>query len=109
MILPARITVRAAATLTIAPARSKGPGLVTPQAERQWQADPVGRVVDASHSDPPRESNMTVSCFIRYQIDPVQRKAFKRFTEARGRISQCCGDDLEKAGSTDGLSRQVMP
>ena len=52
---------------------------------------------------------MTVSCFIRYQIDPFQRKAFKRFTAARGRIIQRCGDDVEKAGSTGGLSRQVMP
>jgi hypothetical protein len=52
---------------------------------------------------------MTVSCFIRYQIDPVQRKAFKRFTEARGRIIQRCGGNLEKVGSTDGLSRQVTP
>jgi hypothetical protein len=52
---------------------------------------------------------MTVSCFIRYQIDPFQRKAFKRFTAARGRIIQRCGDDLQKVGSTGGLSRQVMP
>jgi hypothetical protein len=52
---------------------------------------------------------MTVTCFIRYQIDPFQRKAFRRFTEARGRIIQRCGGNLEKVGSTGGLSRQVTP
>ena len=29
---------------------------------------------------------MTITCFIRYQIDPFQRDAFKRYAEAWGRI-----------------------
>lgn len=52
---------------------------------------------------------MTVTCFIRYQIDPFQHEAFKRFTEALGRIIQRCGGNLERVGASGGLSRQVTP
>ena len=37
---------------------------------------------------------MAVTCFIRYQIDPFQRDAFKRYAEAWGRIIPRCGGDL---------------
>jgi hypothetical protein len=37
---------------------------------------------------------MSVTCFIRYQIDPFQRDAFKRYAEAWGRIIPRCGGDL---------------
>ena len=37
---------------------------------------------------------MTVTCFIRYQIDPFQRDAFKRYAEAWGRIIPRCGGEL---------------
>lgn len=37
---------------------------------------------------------MTVTCFIRYQIDPFQRDAFKRYAEAWGRIIPRCGGHL---------------
>lgn len=37
---------------------------------------------------------MTVTCFIRYQIDPFQRDAFKRYAEAWGRIIPRCGGNL---------------
>ena len=37
---------------------------------------------------------MTVTCFIRYQIDPFQREAFKRYAEAWGRIIPRCGGNL---------------
>ena len=37
---------------------------------------------------------MTITCFIRYQIDPQQRDAFKRYAEAWGRIIPRCGGDL---------------
>jgi len=50
---------------------------------------------------------MPVTCFIRCLIDPFQRKAGKRFTDAWDQIIQRCGDNLEKVGSTGGLSRQV--
>lgn len=37
---------------------------------------------------------MTVTCFIRYQIDPFQRDAFRRYAEAWGRIIPRCGGEL---------------
>jgi NIPSNAP len=37
---------------------------------------------------------MQITCFIRYQIDPQQREAFKQYAEAWGRIIPRCGGDL---------------
>lgn len=37
---------------------------------------------------------MSVTCFIRYQIDPFQRDAFRRYAEAWGRIIPRCGGEL---------------
>lgn len=37
---------------------------------------------------------MTVTCFIRYQIDPFQRAAFGQYAEAWGRIIPRCGGNL---------------
>ena len=37
---------------------------------------------------------MAITCFIRYQIDPFQRAAFKAYAEAWGRIIPRCGGDL---------------
>lgn len=37
---------------------------------------------------------MSITCFIRYQIDPFQRQAFERYAEAWGRIIPRCGGDL---------------
>lgn len=37
---------------------------------------------------------MAVTCFIRYQIDPFQRDAFRRYAEAWGHIIPRCGGDL---------------
>jgi hypothetical protein len=37
---------------------------------------------------------MRITCFIRYEIDPVQRDAFKAYAEAWGRIIPTCGGDL---------------
>jgi hypothetical protein len=45
-------------------------------------------------ANPPRTDTMTVTCFIRYQIDPFQRDAFKRYAEAWGRIIPRCGGNL---------------
>jgi hypothetical protein len=36
----------------------------------------------------------TLTCFIRYQIDPFQREAFARYAEAWGRIIPRCGGEL---------------
>jgi hypothetical protein len=37
---------------------------------------------------------MPVTCFIRYQIDPFQREAFKHYAEAWGHIIPRCGGNL---------------
>lgn len=37
---------------------------------------------------------MTVTCFIRYEIDPLQREAFREYAEAWGRIIPRCGGNL---------------
>lgn len=37
---------------------------------------------------------MSVTCFIRYQIDPFQRPAFATYAENWGRIIPACGGDL---------------
>jgi len=37
---------------------------------------------------------MTITCFIRYQIDPFQRTAFGQYAEAWGRIIPRCGGNL---------------
>ena len=37
---------------------------------------------------------MTVTCFIRYQIDPFQRDAFQKYAENWGRIIPRCGGHL---------------
>ena len=37
---------------------------------------------------------MTITCFIRYQIDPFQREAFRQYCENWGRIIPRCGGHL---------------
>lgn len=37
---------------------------------------------------------MRISCFIRYEIDPHQREAFRAYAEAWGSIIPKCGGDL---------------
>lgn len=37
---------------------------------------------------------MTITCFIRYQIDPFQREAFQRYAQNWGRIIPRCGGHL---------------
>jgi hypothetical protein len=39
-------------------------------------------------------TQMHLTCFIRYQIDPFQRDAFLRYAEAWGRIIPRCGGEL---------------
>ena len=38
--------------------------------------------------------DMTITCFIRYEIDPYQREAFKAYAENWGRIIPRCGGHL---------------
>src|SRR5262245_7505625 len=37
---------------------------------------------------------MAITCFIRYQIDPFQREAFREYAEHWGNIIPRCGGDL---------------
>ena len=37
---------------------------------------------------------MTIACFIRYEIDPFQKDAFRRYAETWGRIIPRCGGHL---------------
>jgi NIPSNAP len=37
---------------------------------------------------------MKLTCFIRYQIDPQQRDAFKHYAETWGRVIPRCGGEL---------------
>jgi hypothetical protein len=37
---------------------------------------------------------MAITCFIRYEIDPFQRDAFREYAENWGRIIPRCGGDL---------------
>ena len=39
-------------------------------------------------------ASMTITCFIRYQIDPFQREEFKKYAENWGRIIPRCGGRL---------------
>jgi hypothetical protein len=41
-----------------------------------------------------KRGSMTITCFIRYQIDPFQRDAFKKYAENWGRIIPRCGGHL---------------
>jgi hypothetical protein len=41
-----------------------------------------------------RSRRMTLTCVIRYQIDPYQRDAFRRYAENWGRIIPRCGGHL---------------
>jgi hypothetical protein len=41
-----------------------------------------------------RSTTMTITCVIRYQIDPFQRDAFKKYAENWGRIIPRCGGHL---------------
>jgi len=43
---------------------------------------------------PSQGGAMAVVCFIRYEIDPFQRDAFRHYAEQWGRIIPRCGGDL---------------
>jgi hypothetical protein len=45
-------------------------------------------------TEPARSQRMTVTCIIRYEIDPFQRDAFKKYAENWGRIIPRCGGHL---------------
>ena len=49
---------------------------------------------DALAQPSARRTAVTITCFIRYQIDPFQRDEFKKYAEAWGRIIPRCGGHL---------------
>ena len=51
-------------------------------------------VTPASLLQPDRTASMIITCFIRYEIDPFQREAFKEYAENWGRIIPRCGGHL---------------
>jgi hypothetical protein len=48
----------------------------------------------AKSASPTQRKTMTITCVIRYQIDPFQRDAFKQYAENWGRIIPRCGGHL---------------
>jgi hypothetical protein len=54
----------------------------------------IAAVSDASAKLTMKETSMTMVCVIRYQIDPFQRDAFKKYAENWGRIIPRCGGHL---------------
>jgi hypothetical protein len=51
-------------------------------------------ICDAPATLAARRNNMTITCVIRYQIDPFQREGFKQYAENWGRIIPRCGGHL---------------
>jgi hypothetical protein len=49
---------------------------------------------DSPKRPPTMRVQMKITCFIRYQIDPFQRDAFKKYAENWGRIIPRCGGRL---------------
>jgi hypothetical protein len=45
-------------------------------------------------ADTPLEPILTITCFIRYQIDPSRREMFERYAETWGRVIPRCGGEL---------------
>jgi hypothetical protein len=52
------------------------------------------RTTLASFHPTPEDQPMTLTCFIRYRIDPFQRDQFERYAEAWARIIPRCGGHL---------------
>jgi hypothetical protein len=68
--------------------RSKG--------EDEWSAGVTvhGLRVRKSVAAGDRGEEMALTCFIRYQIDPFQKEAFRQYAENWGRIIPRCGGQL---------------
>ncbi|HEY3938801.1 MAG TPA: NIPSNAP family protein [Bryobacteraceae bacterium] len=62
------------------------------------QAIGIGAAISAAlalHADATEgRRSMTITCIIRYQIDPFQRDGFKQYAENWGRIIPRCGGHL---------------
>ena len=51
-------------------------------------------VVKGKPEEPEEEKSMTITCVIRYQIDPFQKDEFRKYAENWGRIIPRCGGHL---------------
>jgi hypothetical protein len=77
--------------------RNDGSSLDRRQALSLMGTAAIASTVPASgvtSSRSPRGTAVTVTCFIRYQIDPEQREEFARYAETWGRIIPRCGGHL---------------
>jgi len=54
----------------------------------------VALTLDSRDSPAIRRTPMTITCIIRYEIDPFQRDEFKKYAENWGRIIPRCGGHL---------------
>ena len=59
-------------------------------------ADPAAQRFDAARTihAKPKETDMTITCFIRYEIDPFGKAAFEQYAKAWGQAIPRCGADL---------------
>lgn len=55
---------------------------------------PTAAGAPATDTDKKRSDSMTVTCFIRYQVDPFQLADFRKYAEAWTRIIPRCGGRL---------------
>ncbi len=58
------------------------------------QAMAAFALLNAATARSSRSDSVQITCFIRYQIDPFQRDAFKQYAENWGRIIPRCGGNL---------------
>jgi hypothetical protein len=63
------------------------------RARRSSGAEPSPRP-PAYRPGSPSGARMTITCFIRYRLDPFQRDAFRTYAETWGRIIPRCGGHL---------------
>src|SRR5215469_10218320 len=54
----------------------------------------VAARIETSRISTERSDSMRIVCFIRYEIDPFQRDAFKEYAETWGRVIPRCGGHL---------------
>src|SRR5260221_5844547 len=82
--------------LRMQPAEPSAEPITRREAIRGMAATVAALTLDCSASTRPdtREKAMPITCFIRYQIDPFQRDAFKKYAENWGRIIPRCGGHL---------------
>jgi NIPSNAP len=57
-------------------------------------AGAAAAAIEQSDSKSRSETAVRITCFIRYQIDPFQKEAFKQYAENWGRIIPRCGGHL---------------